>query len=243
MVGANAVNGVEKYAAQKDLYAGKTGKGESVYGKTVGDPKLSENAQKYYEKLKKKFGNYDFVLVSKSEMENVKANASKYANGLKTVVLIDEEKIEKMASDEKYREKYENILSGAGKQIEQLKAQMQSSGANVKGYGIQVNDDGTTSFFAVLKKSSDAQKVRIEKKAAQNREERRAEKKKAEKERAEERSQKGDKQIGKEETVSVSAGSIEELMAKIEEFTMNERSNNVRTESEMQLGQNIDFKG
>ena len=31
-------------------------------GKTIGEPKLSKEAQKYYDKLKKKFGNYDFIL-------------------------------------------------------------------------------------------------------------------------------------------------------------------------------------
>ena len=34
------------------------------YGKTIGDPTLSKEAQKYYERLKKKYGNYDFILVS-----------------------------------------------------------------------------------------------------------------------------------------------------------------------------------
>ena len=35
-----------------------------------------------------------------------KANAAKYANGYKTVVLIDEDKIEQMATDEKFRKQY-----------------------------------------------------------------------------------------------------------------------------------------
>ena len=44
-------------------------------GKTIGDPKLSKEAQKYYEKLKKKYGNYDFILVSKDQKANAQANA------------------------------------------------------------------------------------------------------------------------------------------------------------------------
>ena len=39
-------------------------KKSDVSGKTVGNPKLSEKASKYYEQLKKKFSNMDFVLVS-----------------------------------------------------------------------------------------------------------------------------------------------------------------------------------
>ena len=68
-------------------------------GKTIGEPKLSKEAQKYYDKLKKKFGNYDFILVSEDQKANAQANAGKYANNIKTVVLIDEDKIEKMASE------------------------------------------------------------------------------------------------------------------------------------------------
>ena len=124
------------------------------YGQTIGQPELSEKAAKYYEQLKKKYGNYDFILVSRDQKENAKANAAKYANGYKTVVLIDEDKIEQMATDEKFRKQYEGILSGAAAQIQQLKTSLQSSGANVKGFGMQVNDGGTLSFFAVLKKSS-----------------------------------------------------------------------------------------
>lgn len=123
-------------------------------GRTIGEPKLSKEAQKYYDKLKKKFGNYDFILVSEDQKANAQANAGKYANNIKTVVLIDEDKIERMATDESYRKKYEGILSGASSQLEQLKSSMEKSGANVKGYGMQVNDGGTASFFAVMKKSS-----------------------------------------------------------------------------------------
>ena len=35
------------------------------YGRTIGQPELSEKAAKYYEQLKKKYGNYDFILVSR----------------------------------------------------------------------------------------------------------------------------------------------------------------------------------
>ena len=32
------------------------------YGKTIGEPKLSDEAAKYYDQLKSKFGNMDFIL-------------------------------------------------------------------------------------------------------------------------------------------------------------------------------------
>ncbi|MCQ2494428.1 MAG: DUF6033 family protein [Lachnospiraceae bacterium] len=240
---------------------------KSPYGKTVGEPKLSEKAQKYYDQLKKRYGNYDFILVSKDEKENAKANAAKYANKFKTVVLIDEEKIEKMATDENYRKKYEGILSGATAQLQQLKDSMAQSGANVKGYGMQVDDNGTASYFAVLKKSSADQKARIEKKAAASKAEKKAADKKAAAKQAEKRATEkkaekiAEKKAGEErikearnnrnnkpdfddeDTVTISANSIEDLMKKFEEYNFNELSNSVMTESEKQIGQNIDFRG
>ena len=100
------VNYGSALAAEQTAKADKTAQAEKkgkVAGRTVGNPELSEKAAKYYEQLKSKFGNMEFVLVSKDMKEQAQANASSYANTSKTVVLIDEEKIEKMAEDEKYR--------------------------------------------------------------------------------------------------------------------------------------------
>ena len=72
-------------------------------GKTIGKPELSEKAQKYYEQLKKKYGDMDFILVEPKLKEQAEANAAAYASPNKTVVLIDSDKIERMAEDEEYR--------------------------------------------------------------------------------------------------------------------------------------------
>ncbi|MDE7476931.1 MAG: hypothetical protein K2M91_03115, partial [Lachnospiraceae bacterium] len=81
----------------------ETVKKTKVSGRTIGSPELSENAAKYYEQLRRKYGNLDFILVSKDQKEFAKATASSYSNPNKMVVLIDEEKIERMAEDEDYR--------------------------------------------------------------------------------------------------------------------------------------------
>ena len=81
----------------------------------------------------------------------------------KMVVLIDEDKIERMAEDENYRKQYEAIIANAASGMSQLGSSIAATGASVKGYGMQVNDNGTATYFAVLEKSSAAQKERIEK--------------------------------------------------------------------------------
>ena len=229
----------------------------SNYGKTVGTPELSEKAKEYYDELKKKYSQYDFILVSADQKTNAQANASKYANNIKTVVLIDEEKIERMASDEKYRKQYESILNNAQYSLSKLKNGVEKSGANVQGYGIKVNDGGTLSFFAVLKRSSAEQKARIERKRAENKEEKRATEKKTAEKRAEEKiaekkaaakkmeedstAKNTEKNDGK--TVTIMANSIEELIDKIGEYSQNEILDSVLTDAEKTLGQHIDFKG
>ena len=127
----------------------------AVYSKseTTKTDETSEKASKYYEQLKKKYSNMNFILVSEDQKENAKANAAGYANSNNMVVLIDENKIERMASDENYRKQYEGIIGNAASGLSQLKSSLSTSGADVKGYGMQVNDGGTASFFAVLKKT------------------------------------------------------------------------------------------
>lgn len=217
---------------------------ESDYGRTIGEPKLSDEAKKYYDQLKKKYGDFDFVLVSSDQMENAKANASKYANGFKTVVLIDEAKVEKMATDEDFRNKYEGILSGAKKQIDQLANSLGATNQNIKGFGIQVNDNGTLSYFAVLKDSSAKQMERIEEHRKQSKLEKKAAEKKASKEAKEERLNKHNKDVKeKEDDVVISSDSLEDLIKKIEDYNFTKLSDNVKTDAEKMLGQHIDFKG
>lgn len=259
MAGINVNSAMNAYQAQAEVSKTKAetkttpAETNSVVkaglGKTIGEPKLSDKAQQYYNQLKKKFGQYDFILVSAEEKANARANAGKYANNLKTVVLIDEEKIEKMATDEKFRKQYEGILSGATNQIEQIKEAAKRAGANLQGVVMQVNDNGTTSFFAALKKTNDAQKVRLEKKAEQKKVEKKAAEKKAAKkkeaERLEEAKEENQAVVEKvdDDTVTIMADSFDSLIKKIEEFSFNERSDSVQTESEMLIGQNIDFRG
>lgn len=221
-------NGVNQTTQTQSVYE-KTKETQKNLGKTVGEPKLSEKAQKYYDKLKSKYGNMDFILVSKDMKQTAEANAAKYANANKTVVLIDEEKIERMANDEEYRKKYEGIISGATAQLEQIKSSMGASVSNVKTYGVKINDGGNASFFAVVDKSLAAQKERIQKKA----EEKAAAKKEAAKEAREERLE--------EDYVTVSASSVEELMNKINDTIYAAMSDQVETKAERTIGHNIDF--
>lgn len=239
----------------KDIEAQKT---RVMTGKTIGNPELSEKAQKYYEQLKKKYYNMDFILVSEDKKAEAQANAGKYANANRMVVLIDTEKIERMAVDEEYRKQYEGIISGASGQLAQLKNSLGANAGCVKTYGMQVNDGGNASFFAVVDKSMAAQRERIAKKAAQKKEADKKAKKEAEQKRTEERraekaeekkraekQEKADKidktEEGSGDTVTVTASSIDELIRKINDTIYSYMSDHIQTPEERQVGQKFDF--
>ena len=160
------------------------------YGATIGDVQLSDKAKDYLGKLQSKFHNMEFITVSKDMKAQVQANAAAYGNARKQVVLIDEEKLERMATDEDYRNKYEGIIAMSQAKLLEAKNSLASSGAAVKNFGMSVSADGTESFFATVEKSQDLQKERIEKKAEEKRAQKKAAEKRAHKQEQKERIEK-----------------------------------------------------
>lgn len=216
-------------------------KKSQVTGKVIGAPELSEEGQKYYEELKKKYSNMEFILVSEDMKDVAKAQAGSYANPNKMVVLIDEEKVERMAVDEQYRKQYESIISNAGRQMPMLQKSL-SSKKNVMGYGMELQKNGLTSFFAVLKNSSSAQKKRIAKKAEQKKADAKKEAKEAEKERLENMKDAQKADYDDEDTIVVTASSIDELLRKIDDINYSFLSDNIETESEKMVGRHFDSR-
>ncbi len=210
---------------------------KTEYGNTIGDVQLSDKAKDYYEKLKSKFGNMEFIVVSKDMKTQVAKNAAAYGNSAKQVVLIDEEKLERMAVDENYRKQYEGIISASMSKMAEARNSLVAGGANIKNFGMSVDSNGLTSFFAVVEKSLDLQKERIEKKAEEKKMEKAEEKKEAEKEEFEERIEET------REYITFEADSIEELLAKVSSYSYENASDRVMTDDERAIGAVIDFRG
>lgn len=238
------------------------------YGTVVGNVELSDKAREYYDKLKSKFHGMDFILVSKDMKSQVEANASRYGNSLKPVVLIDDEKLEKMANDEEYRKKYEGIISMSQAKLLEAKNSLISSGANVKNFGMNVDDDGKISFFATIEKTNDAQKKVLEKRQAAKKAAKIKENKKHEKEKIEERIEKHKENVkaleaktkeklenkvsddndeewitDDKEYIEFRSESIESLVSEVSRYAYENSANSVLSKAEEGLGQNIDFKG
>lgn len=236
--------------------ADKTAKKSKVSGRTIGDPVLSDKAKKYYEQLKAKYSNMDFILVSPEQKEEAESKKGMYQSSKELIVLIDSDKIEKMAEDEEYRAKYEGILSNATSQLSQMKDSLGSKADSVSSFGMTFDDNGNASFFAVVDKSLAAQKERIadkkeaaaeEKKKAQKKtQEKRAEERKADRADNNKKMDSADKTNSKEKSsdadkVTVSASSWEELLKKIDNVIYESRADSVLTKEEKAVGQSFDY--
>ncbi len=235
--------------------AANTSKASRIAGRTIGNPQLSEKAGKYYEELRRKNPNMEFILVSKDQKQMAQAQAASYSNPHKMVVLIDEEKIERMAEDENYRKQYEGIIANGANQLKQLAQKLTASGAKVKGFGMQVKDN-RASFFAAVDKGFRDQRTRIEKRRAEKKEAKKAEARKEAKRAAEEKLKERiegkdaegrrpedvkDEDFRAEDIEIFTADSIDELMQKVDDFVYSDMSNHVWTESERQVGQHVDY--
>ena len=225
-------------------------------GMTIGDVQLSDKAKDYLGKLQSKFHGMEFITVSKDMKAQVQQNAAAYGNANKMVVLIDEEKLERMATDESFRKKYEGIIASSQSKMMQAKMGLSSSGSNVKNFGMSVDSNGKESFFATVGKSQDLQKKRIEKKAAEKKEQKIKEKKKAEKKaqedrinkakdsKAEKAKDKDDTDIYEEEEFEIiEANSLDDLLSKVQTYSYNNAASRVMTDTERAVGTMVDFKG
>lgn len=186
--------------------------------RTYGDAKLSDNALEYYKSLTKKYGNLNFVLVAADKKQEAEMMKGSFASSNGLTVLIDTDKIEKMASDEKYAKKIESVLNNASTQLNSLKTSL-SSNPNVKSYGMSINKDNRASFFATVDKQMKEQRDRIKERREQKKADKKAEEKaEAKKEAKEKLADERKAKVEDKDTVTIEANSVEELKKKIEAY-------------------------
>jgi len=238
---AGRKNGTTKESQEKAAAALEGEKKlNEVSGRTIGQPKLSDKALKYYEQLKKRYSNMDFVLVSPEMKAEAERNKGMIPSSKQLLVLIDADKIERMAEDEEYRRKYEGILSGATAKMAQMKSSLGSNASRVRSFGMTFDDHGNASFFAVVDKSLALQRERIAKKREEKAKDKKEEAKKAEDKKTEEKRLEK-KQQDSGDKVTVTADSWDELLKKIDHVVMSDMADEILTEEERRIGQNFDF--
>ncbi len=232
MMGNSQVNDVSR---QKKT----TQKTTKEYGTTFGDVELSDKAKDYYKELRQKYSDMDFVIVSRDKKEEAKANLQNFGNANKMVVVIGEDEVEQMANDESMRNKYEGLIEMA-RQASSTLGKAAESNSDIVAYGITTDKDGNASFFAVMNKANQSSSERIadirEKRKEKAEQAEKIEEKRAAKADAEEK-----RMAAKEDTEVLTSSTLEGLLKKINDFTIQKRTANVETDAEKMLGRSIDF--
>lgn len=201
-----AAESYEPSAAAKEYRAGRT---TAKKAGVSGDVELSADAKKLLKQLKEKYGNMDFFVASYDSDEEAQAYLGR---GTKEYsVLIDPETLEKMASDDDVRKQYEDVLSGAGDKLAQLKEELGEDADQVKSFGISIDNTGSVSYFAELDKISESRQNQVERAKEKRAEDKAKAAKKAKKDEMKERTE-GRKS---ETRQFVKADTIEGLIEKI----------------------------
>ena len=165
------MDGISNLTNQNEYYSGLVDARDTRKSRTAGtgagkgtgkadQAELSSKARTLLKELQKSYGNMDFIV---ADCEDEKEAASYLSRGTGEIsVLLSPDELEKMASDDKVKEKNLNTLDEAVKKLEEMKQQLAGKGEEVSRIGIVLGDDGKVSYFAELEKVSQKQRERIE---------------------------------------------------------------------------------
>ena len=202
---------------------------------------LSDEAKDYLASLKEKFGDIDFFVANCDSDEEM---GKYFAMGTKKYsCVISSDLIEKMATDDAAREKYEKIIANAGEQIEEMKEEAkeelgEEAAEQIKFLGFKVDDNGMVEYFAKLKDDNNAYYAKLKEKRAEEKEaEKKAEEKRNEK-KAEDK-QTGNDKLHKNDDLWFNADSKEGLMEVIRE-ALGIKAPEKTEEPEMAVGKTVE---
>ena len=119
------------------------------------EQKLSAKAQSYLEKLRDKYGDYNFVVSNDMDTTKTLGSDKEYS------VMFTTEELEKMAADEEYAGK---VMGQVGKAVDMLKNISEKDlgeGVQFSQLGVSFDSEGNMTIFAQLEKLSEEQQQRL----------------------------------------------------------------------------------
>lgn len=137
-------------------------------GNQTDAPKLSAKAQSYLDKLREKYGDYDFIISNNMDTAQTVGSTKAYS------VILTPEDIERMAEDDDYAQKVMGNVNKAVDILNDVSGKDLGEGVQFSQLSVSFDTEGNMKLFAQLEKLSDEQAKRLE--AAK---ERRAEQQKA----------------------------------------------------------------
>lgn len=202
------------------------------------ESKLSAKAQDYLKKLRKQYGDFDFFVGD--SQDDLKALAKSGAKEFS--VIFSSAELERMANDEKYAKEKLQCVERAVKMSEEInkkygfESAFGKDGIAITKMGIVFHEDGTTSFFAEMEKSSAKSREHLEKLREEKRMKKKEEEKKAEK-REEKEIQDYSRKNEITKRTNVQADSLDELFEKISKINWD----TVKAEEVQKSGGRYDF--
>ena len=120
------------------------------------EQKLSTKAQSFLENLRKKYGDYDFVVSNDMDTSKTLGGTKEYS------VMFTTEELEKMAEDDEYAEK---VMGQVGKAVDMLKDISEKDlgeGVQFSQLSVSIDGEGNMKLFAQLEKLSEEQQKRFD---------------------------------------------------------------------------------
>ena len=177
----------------------------TVNAAATDESKLSAKAQSYLENLRKKYGDYNFVVSNDMDTSKTLGSDKEYS------VMFTTEELEKMAEDEDYAEKVMGQVGTAVDMLKNISEKNLGEGVQFSQLGVSIDSDGNMKIFAQLEKLTAEQQKRLEE----------AKEKRAEEQKANEEKLQADKEPPEDgmpvvfKSADVEADSEEELLTKI----------------------------
>lgn len=126
-------------------------------GGGIGDEsKLSDKAKGFLENLRKKYGDYDFVISNDLDAAQTVGGTKEYS------VMLTVDELERMADDEEYAAKVMGQVKDATNTLKDLSEKDLGEGVQFSQLSISFDDQGNQKLFASLEKMSADQKERLD---------------------------------------------------------------------------------
>ncbi len=126
-------------------------------GGGIGDEsKLSDKAKGFLENLRKKYGDYDFVISNDLDAAETVGGTKEYS------VMLTVDELERMADDEEYAAKVMGQVKDATATLKDLSEKDLGEGVQFSQLSISFDDQGNQKLFASLEKMTADQKERLD---------------------------------------------------------------------------------
>lgn len=148
-------NSFDNYAADAKVEISDAGR-NALQASKGDESQLSAKAQSYLESLRKKYGDYDFVVSNNLDAAQTVGSSKEYS------VIFTTEELEKMAEDDDYAQK---VMGQVGNAVDMLKGLWEKDlgeGVQFSQLSVTFDSDGNMKLFAQLEKLSAEQKERLE---------------------------------------------------------------------------------